>query len=134
MDERPAFSETNRGLFVDNQTVQLVASRNKATGDVKYAVFVRVLYTSDWRFYQSASFQGGAQKPLRSLSKQTNACQAIGCIHTEEVALDIGRDVLSKGGDLQFRLNSQSGAENVIKVPSSYIAGFIAGLPSQFIR
>jgi hypothetical protein len=129
-----AFSETSRGLFVDNETAQLVASRNKTTGELKYAVFVRILYTSSWRFYQSASFRDGSQKPLRSLSKQTNACQAVGCIHTEEVALDIDKDLLTKGGDLEFRLNSQSGAENVIKVPSSYIAGFVAGLPPGFIR
>lgn len=129
-----SFSETSRGIFTDNETTQLVVSRNKSTGDVRHAVFVRILYTSDWRFYQSVSFSGGEQRPLRSLSKQTNACQAVGCIHTEEVAFDIDRAVLDKGVDLEFRLNSPGGTENVIKLPRNYVTGFIAGLPPEFKR
>jgi len=117
-------SETRRGLFVDNQTVQLAASQDKKTKGIKYAVYVRVLYSFDWRFYNSVSFKDGTTADLKELSQKVNSCTGVGCIHTEEVGFAIELERLNKG-DLEFRLNSKSGAENVLLLPKNYIDGFV---------
>ena len=120
-----AFSETRRGLFVDNETVALAASQDKKTKEVKYAIYARILYTSEWRLYKSASFRDGTTTDIKQISQQVNTCTGVGCIHTEEVGIPVELNRLTTGGDLEFRLNSNSGAENIIKLPQSYIMGFI---------
>lgn len=121
-----AFSTTRRGLFADNETVALTASQDKNTKEFKYAIYVRILYTSDWRFYKSSSFRDGTTTDLRQISQRVNTCTAgVGCAHTEEVGIPVGLDRLTKGSDLEFRLNSTSGVENVIKLPKNYINGFL---------
>ncbi|MBY4834061.1 MULTISPECIES: hypothetical protein [Burkholderia cepacia complex] len=128
----PVISETRRGLFVDNETTRLVATRNKSTGGISYIVYVRVLYSFDWRFYQSVSFRDGAQSEVKPLSRETHACQGMGCLHTEEVAFKIEKSKIASGGDFEFRLNAKSGTQNIIKIPQSYIEGFLKGLPPEF--
>ncbi|WP_170130818.1 hypothetical protein [Sphaerotilus hippei] len=123
-------SETRRGIFVDYETVQLVAMKSKKTGVVAYMVYASVLYSFDWRFYGSASFQDGKQVDVRVMDRQVNSCSpSIGCIHTESVVFLVDLDRLKSGGDLVFRLNSKGAAENIIKIPRSYIDGFLGGVP-----
>jgi len=118
-------SETRRGLFVDNQTVQLVASKDKRTKNIKYVVYVRVLYSFDWRFYNSVSFKDGTTAELKEIRRKVNSCTGMGCIHTEEAVFPVNLEQLTKGGDLEFRLNSKTGVENIMRLPKNYIDGFI---------
>lgn len=127
-----AFSTTRRGLFVDNETVALAASQYKNTKIFKYAIYARILYTSDWRFYKSASFRDSTTTDIKKISQRVNTCTAsVGCTQTEEVVIPVGLDRLTKGGDLEFRLNSNSGVENVIKLPESYINGFLQSVRTR---
>lgn len=128
----PAFSETRRGLFVDNQTTRLAAVKNKKSRVVTYAVYVQIMYSFDWRFYNSVSLIDGTQLKANSLSQRVNACTAgAGCIHTEELVFVVELDRLKAKGDLVFRVNSKTGVENIITVPNSYITGFLNGLPKN---
>lgn len=125
-----AMSETRRGLFVDNETVRLAAVKNKKTGAVSYAVYVRILYSFDWRFYKSVSFRDGVQADVKNVSQRVNACTSGGgCIHTEELVFVVDLARLKAGRDIEFRLNAKNGTVNIITVPSSYINGFLSGLP-----
>lgn len=128
-----SFSETKRGLFVDNETVQLLATKNKKSGEVSYFIYVRVLYSFDWRFYNSASLANGTQLNIKPLSKIVNSCAGMGCIHTEEVSIPIDRKILDSGADFKFRLNSKSGAENIITINKSYIEGFFTYLELNLV-
>lgn len=123
-------SETRRGLFVDNETARLAAVKNKKTGAVNYAVYVRVLYSFDWRFYKSVSFRDGMQAEVKNVSQRVNACTSGGgCIHTEELVFVVDLAKLKAAGDLEFRLNAKNGTENIITLPRGYINGFLNGLP-----
>jgi hypothetical protein len=123
-------SETRRGLFVDNETLQLIAKQDKSTKKIKYGVYVRILYSFDWRFYNTVSFKGGATEDLKQLSQKVDACTGAGCIHTEEVAFPIDLDKLTQG-ELEFRLNSKSGVENVLHVKKDYIDGFVQSVRTR---
>lgn len=129
-----AFSETRRGLFVDNETVRLAAVKNKKTGAVNFAVYVRILYPFEWRFYNSVSFRDGKQADIKNLSRQVNSCTSGGgCIHTEEFVFVVGIDRLKSGEKLEFRANAKNGAENIIAIPRTYIDGFLNGLPKNLV-
>lgn len=129
-----AFSETRRGLFVDNETVRLAAVKNKKTGAVNFAVYVRVLYSFEWRFYNSVSFRDGKQVDVKNVSRQVNSCTSGGgCIHTEEFVFLMGIDQLRRGGNLEFRANAKNGMENTISIPRTYIDGFLNGLPKNLV-
>jgi hypothetical protein len=129
-----AFSETRRGLFVDNETVRLAAVKNKKTGTVNFAVYVRILYPFEWRFYNSVSFRDGKQGEIRNVSRQVNSCTAGGgCIHTEEFVFLVGMDQLRSRGNLEFRVNAKNGTENIISIPRNYIDGFLNGLPQNVV-
>jgi hypothetical protein len=127
-----AFSETRRGLFVDNETVRLAAVKNKTTGAVNFAMYVRILYSFEWRFYNSVSFRDGKQGEIKNVSRQVNSCTAGGgCIHTEEFVFLVGIEQLRSRGNLEFRVNAKNGAENIISIPRTYIDGFLKGLPKN---
>lgn len=127
-----AFSETRRGIFVDYETVRLAVVKNKKSGAVKYGVYVSILYSFEWRFYKSASLRDGTQVQIKNLSRQVNACTSGGgCIHTEELVFIIDPARLRSGGNLEFRLNSTNGTENIITIQRSYIEGFLNGLPKS---
>lgn len=124
----PARSDTRRGLFEDNQTVQLYASLDKNTKALTYYVYVRVLYSFDWRFYNSVSFTDGTTKPTTEKARKVNSCTGIGCIYTEEIIFPIEYARLASRHGMSFRLNSKKGASNTISLPSNYVDGFILGL------
>lgn len=125
-------STTRRGLFTDNETVRLVASRDKKTGKISYAVYVMVIYPIEWRFYRTVSFSNGIQQDLKSIGQKSQACGGIGCVLTEEIAFSVEKNIISSGDFFEFRLNSKNGTQNIIKIPRSYIEGFFNGLPSDF--
>lgn len=127
-------SETRRGLFTDNEIVRLIASRDKKTEKIYYAIYVQIIYPIEWRFYRSVSFANGAQQDLRSLSQKAQACSGIGCVLTEEVIFNIEKNMIVSGDSFEFRLNSKTGRQNIIKIPRSYIDGFFNGLPPEFSR
>lgn len=123
-----AMSETRRGLSVDNETVQLLAIQNKKTKATKYIVYARILYSFDWRFYNSVSFSDGNTVPVKQLSQVVDSCTGAGCIHTEEISFPIGLEKLKEKGGFRFRLNSKSDVENIIALPKNYIEGFVGSV------
>jgi hypothetical protein len=121
-------SVTRRGLFEDNERTRIVAKRGKKSSDVSFFVETHVLYSFDWRFYTSASFDDGTSVEVTSLDRQVNGCTGIGCIKTEKLYFPVAYERLSKGsGPLRFRLNSKTG-ENIITIPRTYIDGVMAGI------
>lgn len=124
-------SVTRRGLFVDNESLRLVALRDKKSNALTYVVQLRILYSFDWRFYSSASFTDGSSVEVKEIDRRTNDCVALGCIHTERVffLVDFKRLKDSQDG-LRFRLNGKN-TTNVITIPRNYINGFMAGLGKQ---
>lgn len=130
-----AFSETRRGLFVDNETIRLAAVKNKKTGAVNFAVYARILYSFEWRFYNSVSFSDGKQAEVKNVSRRVNSCTAGGgCIHTEEFVFLVDINQLKGGGNLEFRANAKNGTENIISIQKTYIDGFLKGLPKNLLN
>jgi hypothetical protein len=120
-----AFSDTRRGIFVDNEAIRLVAAQDKQTGVVSYGIYVRILYSQGWRFYNSVSFTDATRVEAPNVSREVNGCTGIGCIHTEEFVVPVELSRLEGDGDLVVRVNSRNGVENIISIPRSYIQGFL---------
>ena len=122
-------STTKRGLFTDNESVQLVAMQDKKSKQVTFRLAVRIMYSFDWRFYESASFNDGSRVDSINTKREVDACNSLGCIHTEELVFPIDKTRLADAGSLTFRLNSKAGAENIITIPKNYIDGFLLTVP-----
>ena len=123
-----AFSETRRGIFVDNEVIQLIAVKDKKTNQVSYLVYTRIMYSSNWRFYNSISLENGTQLATSQQNRKVNTCTGAGCIFTEEFTFPIDRASLNISGSFKYRANSKSGAENIITINKSYIDGFLLAL------
>lgn len=123
-------SETKRFPFTDSQSTYLLVEKDRVTGALtNYTLFVRVIHNGPWRFFQSASFVGGAQVEVKVGEREVSACGGSGfCVYTESVGIPIKEEVIRAAKEgLRVRLNSKSGLENEIFLPKSYIDGFLEG-------
>ena len=124
----PVSSTTQRGLFTDNETVRLYAKAPTDGGELSYFVWVQMLYSGGWRYYEGASYVGGAQANVTVQDRQVFGCTGVGCTYTETIYFPIDYSMISGGGDLRFRVDSKKGVNNVLTIPASYKQGFIMGL------
>lgn len=127
----PILTETNRGVFTDNETTRLVGVKNKITNEITYHVYVSVLYSFDWRFYNTVSLLGGSVIDVKRISQQVKSCTSIGCIHFEEFSFPISKINLTQPQGLQFRANGSNGFENKITIPPQYVSGFLFNVSSR---
>lgn len=125
-------STTDRGLLImqDLEMLGLAAGIDKKTGQVtNLGVWVDVYYAGDWRYYESATFRDTATVSALDVSRKVTSCSGGTCKFDEVFFIPMNIARLTRGGDLDLRLNSKSGVSNIVKIPRGYIDGFLSGLP-----
>jgi hypothetical protein len=99
------------------------AWRDKRTGAVARQLYVSVENGESWRYYRSASFEGGALAAALSV-RASPSCGRYGCRFDEHVAVDLteGQWTQALVQGLAVRLNAQgaAGREIVIQIPYAY--------------
>jgi hypothetical protein len=121
----PSISYTiSRGTSTTDYIAWFVrAWRDKRTGAVARQLYVSVENGESWRYYRSASFEGGALAVATSL-RASPRCGRYGCQFDEHMAVDLteGQWTQALVQGLAVRLNAQgvSGREIVIEIPYAY--------------
>lgn len=123
-------SETQRGLFMDSQFTRLVIQKDKNSNNLNYIIQSTITYSSKWRFYETVSFKDGTKANLTIRERDVISCSS-GCILKESIQFPITLDKLIDNSDFKFRLNSKSGAENIIVIPKNYIQGVLSSQKSD---
>ncbi len=75
----------------------LTATIDKKTGEKSFQVHEEVTYNGNWRYYQSASYQGpnGPRSvPAVQISKESANCALGDCIYTERIAFPVEEELL----------------------------------------
>jgi hypothetical protein len=88
-----------------------------------------VIYSSPWRFYSSAVFQGGAPADFTSTRRDVGRCSggrySSGCTLTEGFAINITPAQLRQhavNGNIALQIRGRAGGEIVFTIPLSYFA------------
>jgi len=125
-------SERRRGLFMDYHSVALRSFVDKKTGLAANQVYVTVSYVGGWRFYRTASFEGGAQRAVLAIDRNVDFCNGGICAYTETLGIQLSDEELQAAArGMKIRLNAKSGHESMIELPANYVAGFLAALPGR---
>ena len=127
----PVFTKTRRGIFVDNETTRLVVVKNKSTGAIRIGLYVDIVHSGDWRFYDSISLTDGTRIDSSMKNNEIGTCSSVGCVLTEAVLVKLTLEQVQQNQDFKFRVNSRSGTENTIVLPASYIKGFFEGVRAR---
>jgi PDZ domain len=75
----------------------LTATIDKKTGEKSFQVHEEVTYNGNWRYYQSASYQGAngpRSVPALQISKESANCALGDCIYTERIAFPVEEELL----------------------------------------
>jgi hypothetical protein len=75
----------------------LTATIDKKTGEKSFQVHEEITYNGNWRYYQSASYQGtnGPRSvPAVEISKESANCALGDCIYTERIAFPVEEELL----------------------------------------
>ena len=130
----PAFTKTRRGIFVDNETTRLVVVKNKTTGVVRIGLYVDIVHSDSWRFYNSISLTDGTRIESSIQNNEIGTCSSLGCVLTEAVVVKLTPEQIPRNQDFKFRVNSRNGVENTIVLPASYIQGFFDAVRARGIE
>jgi uncharacterized lipoprotein YbaY len=75
----------------------LTATIDKKTGEKSFQAHEEVTYNGNWRYYQSASYQGAngpRSVPAVQISKESANCALGDCIYTERIAFPVEEELL----------------------------------------
>jgi hypothetical protein len=102
------------------------AWRDRQTGVVVRQLYVSLYYHgSGWRFYRTASFEGGEQATATRIDSYPT-CSRRSCSYTETVGIALPPAQWAKAlqTGLTVRVNAQSGDHSFVNIPASYAQGF----------
>jgi hypothetical protein len=111
---------------------------DKKTGQKSYQVYASITYSGNWRFYETANYQG-AQGPRSAaatqIGKEAVNCPLGACTYTERLAFGVDESLLrqlaagyvpGKPTIWHFRLIAKSGPDYSGGLSNAEIAGFLA--------
>lgn len=117
------------GLKSDFHSYILRSSVPRGESPSRYQLYIEIIYTGDWRYYQSVSFEGGHTEDVSVINREVLGCSgACSFRETLGVMLDKERVLGSLDADLHLRFNAKSGDYSYITVPANYLKGFHAAV------
>jgi hypothetical protein len=102
------------------------AWRDRQTGIVSRQLYVTHYYFgSGWRFYRTASFEGGEQAQATRIDSSPRCTRNL-CSYTEIVGVSLPPAQWAKAlqSGLTVRINAQSGDRSFVTIPAAYAQGF----------
>ena len=118
------------GFFNYATEVRLTAARDRKTGDIGYAIYSLILYTRDWRYFESLTFLNKKTVSSNVMDRKVRGCTSAGCTFEEKLLTPITLEQLAGDEDVRFQINSQRGAHAEARIPRSYIIGFLSRVAS----
>lgn len=93
-----------------------------------HQLYINIWYHSgSWRFYESASFEGGQKADIQKISRDVASCQTYFCNYDEHFGISLTESFLRQHEKRGFevRVEAKSGHKNVLTVPAEYIQGYL---------
>jgi hypothetical protein len=115
----------------------LTANIDKKTGEKSFQVHEEITYNGNWRYYQSASYQGAngiRSVPAVQIGKESANCALGDCIYTERIAFPVEEELLrqlaaanmpAKPALWNFKAVAKSGPAYAGALSSAEIAGLL---------
>ena len=100
------------------------------TGEVNHQIYVDVYYmTSNWKFYQRASFEGGTNADFVMIGRNVVTCTHGLCVYNEVFGIQIPNNALYDNIDgLSVKAYAQSGHELIVKLSEEQIQAQLQAL------
>ena len=119
----------------DYEYYSLRGWKDKKSGGFTNQLYITIMYKGGWRFYQTASFEGGRQSDLTDINRDVVNCiayETMGtiCDYSETIGLLLSDAFLKEHETSGFtvRINSKSSHENILKVSGEYIKGYLKAI------
>jgi hypothetical protein len=115
----------------------LTATIDKKTGEKSFQVHEEITYNGNWRYYQSASYQGAngpRSVPAVQISKESANCALGDCVYTERLAFPVEEELLrqlaaanvpAKSALWNFKAVAKSGPAYAGSLSSAEIGGLL---------
>lgn len=130
----PDVSGRGDGGNSTHYTASLIASRDKASGEVVHLIRVDMDYfASAWTYFSRATLKGGRTLTTRVLDRRVSSCSAISsCSYIESIMVVIPGEFLryhldNPGFDLPVRIEG-SRDSFVLTLSGDYIRGYLEGV------
>ena len=128
----PAIKSTFKrggGLYPSTDSVKttLTLLRHKPSGKTTLLLSAYIEYGGGWRFYESASLQGGALLQSKATKRNVESCRrSYDCDFNESVVFDLPFNIstMSRSG-FSIRVNAKQGPELMLVVPPTYVDGLL---------
>lgn len=111
---------------------------DKKTGQKSFQVDAWVIYSGNWRYYETANYQttsGPRSVPTAQIGKKSENCAVGNCMYTEHIAFPVDEELMrqlaagyvpGKPAIWRFKLLAKSGPEYRGGLSNAEIAGFLA--------
>lgn len=103
---------------------RLVSVVSKDGSPTTHSVYVQIIYSRAWRFYQSANAEGGDALQFVPVKRNVGACTQYGCGYEEQFAATIpdARFVGARQTGLAVKFYAQAATPMIVSVPAAMVA------------